>query len=366
MPTQRPVLARGATQAARSRRWLALLATLLVAATLLTACGARTARPRLAVRGNLLVVGGSRWIARGVVDYLVPFYTDGPGVPDPALASYVHTDFTERNRAFAAMRADGINVVRVPVGTPGVGSAYHLNLASYVRHLVLVAAAAHAAGLRVLICWWDSLAQGSQLVTSYRADFPMMAAVARALRRDPWVFFEPDNEPNGVTVAQWLRVMEATDREWRRVIGYRGPLVMDTPGYSWSFPVQAAAALQHLDASLLGSAPQLVFANQRYPDGVGCFCSTQQAQWQALVGRWVGHYPILGTEYGDFNAGFPVNGAWLVELARYLLHVAVPRGDNGMITFVWSWVDPNSLTTTDHRTLNHLGTGILHSFWMGR
>lgn len=346
-------------------RGAALAGLLLILGIMITACGATPPIDRqLVVRGNLLFDGSKRWIASGANDYVLPFYDDGPGKPDADLAAFTTADFKNRAQIFHAMRRDGINVVRVPVGLSGFrGRLYGLSRQSYVHRLQLVATAARRAGLRVLVCWFDSAGMGSALPRDYRQDFPFMRSVVQALRRDPWVFYEPDNEPNGIATAAWRRVMSATVREWRGVLGYRGPLVLDTPGYSWTFPRRAVSSLQHLDASLLGGPSQLVFANHRYPDGAACFCGATKKAWLTTVGRWVSRYPILGTEYGAYVKGFPPNDRWLAEMVSYLRRRAVPKGDNGMIAFVWSWVDPSSLTRPNHVTLNASGRVVRRGYW---
>jgi len=347
-----------------TRSWVVLLSVLVVLSAGLDSCGAASNFDRaVSVSSNLLMVGSSRWVARGVVDYVLPFYVDAGDRPDPDLVRYTTADFTERKRIFEAMHADGVNLVRVPVGLSAVsGKPYGLSLNSYVRRLALVVKAARAAGLRVLICWWDSLSEGPNWPREYRGDFTMMSAVAHAFAGDPDVMYEPDNEPHGVTVAQWTDVMSATLREWRTKIGYKGVLVIDTPGYSWTFPPAAAAALEKLDGRLLGGRPELVFANHRYPNGAKCFCGAEAEAWQEAVGRWIWKFPILGGEYGSYTVGFPANRAWLGEIAAYLRR-QVPKGLNGMIAFVWSWVDPNSLTHRNHLTLDSPGRAVRSKFW---
>lgn len=328
----------------RLRSTAVLVAAALCAAGL-GACGGPAGVTPLSVRGNLLVAGSDRFVARGVADYVIPFYDGSDGTADPSLAKTTAQDFTDRAAMFAAMHRDGINVVRIPLSTTDyLHDAYGLGGPSgYVRRVVETVHAAQRAGLRVLLCWWDSLGWGPDLASRYRTLWPMAAAMTAAVGNDPDVFYEPFNEPNGIDWSVWQRVVDATLIEWRTVLHYHGVLVLDTIGYSWSFSPPVATAVRDFDASLLSGHPEVVFANHRYPNGAKCFCGSQAKQFSTSLNDWVQQFPVLGTEYGIYNSGYPPNTTWVSQLLQETRSLE-PAGFNGSILFVWNWVDPNSLT----------------------
>lgn len=300
----------------------------------------------------MLETGGHRVVLRGVVEYVLPFYDEAPGKSDPSLASFTDADFRERDQIFKAMVQDGINSIRIPLGlTDYNNETYHIGgKTGYLKRLRETVKSADHYGLRVILSWWDSLGWGPSIGEFYRRSFPMMQSVVEAIGNNPSVLYEPDNEPNGIDWGVWTRVMAATVKEWRSVFGYRGPLILDTINYSWSFSPTRAKYLQNLDSSLLDSPSQLVFANHRYPDGDTCFCGLSKQDWMSGVGRWVGRYPILGTEYGVYVDGFRPNNGWIEQFSSFIFRSEIPKGLNGGVFFLWSWVDPNSLTLTNHLT----------------
>jgi len=329
------------------RSLLAVLAALLACAGLLSACQGETPAKQLApleLRGNQLYAGSQRFVASGVVDYLLPFYKDGSSA-DPTLARYSALDFAERDAMFAAMRKEGINLVRIPLGLPGFDGGYGLGgQAGYLKELVETVSSARQAGLRVVLCWWDSLGWGSRLPEEYRSEWPMVASVVKAVGADPDVIYEPYNEPNGISWSQWEQISEATLKFWRHDLRYRGVLVLDTIGYSSEFSPSAASTIEAADRSLLGGPSQVVFANHLYPLSLDCFCGQARSQWISGVGRWSAQFPILGSEYGIYIEGYRPHLSWMDGLLPVLVK-AEGEGFNGVVLFVWNWADPNSLTS---------------------
>ena len=301
------------------------------------------------------MAGNHRFIARGVTDYVMPFYADGNS-PDPHLAAATAANYAERWTAFRAMQSAGINVVRIPLGLPGfVSDIYGLGGTNgYLRRLRLTVQAAQSVGLRVILCWWDSLGWAGSLPRQYQSDWTMMASVIRAIGPNPDVIYEPFNEPNGLDWASWQQVVISTLREWRTHLGYQGPLILDTIDYSWTFSASAATAVQAADSQLLGGPPQLVFANHRYPNGSDCLCGSSLNKFEATIGRWVSKFPLIGTEYGVYSAGYPASDRWMATMLTEV-HILDGRGFNGAAVFTWYWIDPNTLTTAPPGPLTTYG-----------
>ena len=352
-----------------SRQLLRSVAVVVAALTLafvLASCSGAAISPGrpLQVRGNLIERGGVRFLARGAVDYVLPFYSGAGGGADLTLKSATEANYADRAAAFRTMRSDGVNLVRIPLGLPGwTSDIYGLGgQKAYLRRLVSVVRAAESAGLVVDLCWFDSLGWGSDLPDRYRRAWPMERAVIEAVGRDPDVVYEPFNEPNGLSWGQWSQVIQGTLTEWRRVFGYRGVLILDTIDYSWTFSASAASQVQKFDARLLGSAPQVVFANHRYPNGASCFCGRQVSNFQQTIGQWVGRYPLIGGEYGVYVAGFVPNPDWMAQFLPTIRRLD-SNGLNGAILFVWRWVDANSLTKAEGSTLSAYGRIVRSELW---
>lgn len=334
----------------------AIVATALVA----TGCvpsSSPNSPPVLRTSANLLVDGrGHRVVLRGVTLYAVPFEDAGAGHPDPNLQRVTSTVYADRTAIFHSIAATGANVVRIPVSgyswthdTYGLGGS-----AGYLRRLVAIVDAARHAGLYVIIGWWDATAWGTTFPANEPGQAAMMAAVAHAFRHDGRVMFEPFNEPNGIGWSSWQGVVTRTLDLWRRQIGYRGVLILDTIAFSWDFdPAQATVVLDE-DRRIAGT-PDVVFANHRYANTDTCFCGRAAQAWTDDVERFVGTFPILGDEYGNFNAPFPPQPAWTSQFLAYVGTRSIPAGLNGALAFVWYWVDPNTMTAADAHTLTAYG-----------
>ncbi|HSK28129.1 MAG TPA: cellulase family glycosylhydrolase, partial [Jiangellales bacterium] len=320
--------------------------------------------PHLVVQGTVLrEAGGERFVVAGAADYLLPFYAADDGGPDPAVLEYTERSFRSRDAAFEEMRRAGINLVRVPLGPgPYVDDVYGLGgKQGYLRRLEQVLDSAHRAGLVVLLGWWPDEQDLTDAGWSQRL-LSMMADVAGLVGDRPGVMIEPVNEPALDDWPSWSGAMTDLLTFWREDLAWRGVLVVDTPGFSWSLAVGPVRRLLAVDGRLLGGDPQLLVANHRYANDEECFCGDTLDEWVAEIGQHVDEVPVLGTEYGWFNAGFPVSDRWNQELFDHLATVAVPAGLNGAVAFLWSWVDPNSMTLEDGMTLGANGTQFRDAF----
>ncbi len=318
----------------------------------------------LSVQGNeLRNVHGHRFVFRGVVVYALPFYYDAGGRSDPTLESFTSYAWTHRFQLFQAIRATEANVVRIPVSLAVYSDNRYLpgGRRGYLQRLSGIVEAARAAGLYVILVWWDSLGFGSHLLEDFHRLFPMMSAVYHLFRHDSNVLYEPYNEPHGITWGQWLAVMINTLAFWRKSLHYGGILILDTTGYSWDISPLYLRAL--LDAgTFLRSQPNLLFANHRYPNGATCFCGNNRLTWQRQVGRYLNTLPMLGSEYGIYDGQGPVSANWGRGFLANLARNDIPRGLNGAITFVWDWVDPNSMTNPATHQLTYWGRVVVSQF----
>lgn len=312
----------------------------------------------LSVVGNVLQADGQRFVLAGTSAYVLPFYTDGEGGQDESLAQTTERGYRQREKMLDQMRRSGVNTLRIPVALSGYSKdVYGLGgQRGYLERLRGVVSAAAVRDIRTIVGWWDSHSVGAAWLTTYRDSFPMMRDVREALAPWPGVMYEPFNEPHDVTWDQWAPVMEDVITFWREELSYDGVLLIDTIDYSWSFEPEMARRVQGHDARLRAAGPAVVFANHRYANERTCFCEQEKASWQEEVGQYVDEFPIAGTEYGRWTGPeFTPQDLWNVEFARHASRVAVPAGLNGYVSFVWDWVDENSMTDDDGQQLNAYG-----------
>ena len=286
---------------------------------------------------------------KGVIVYAMPFYLTN-GADDPGLAAVTETAYENRWAMFARIKSLGFNTVKIPLqSTVYSGDAYGLDgAAAYLARLRAVVNAATTEGLYVILCWTDSLTEGSSILTEYSTPFPMMKAVEATFANNPGVIYEPYNEPHDISWDQWIVISEKMLLYWRGQIGYHGVLIADTQYWDWNFSPLYATALLQYDKALLGR-PNLLIANHRYPNGNSCFCGGERATWDSLIGQYIGKFPLIGTEYGIDDGIGPPEPLWGQQLLTYLATEAIPGGFNGAIMFVWNWQPDNmiDLTTGD-------------------
>jgi hypothetical protein len=280
----------------------------------------------LVVDGNLLKLDGRRWIARGTNVYV---QEDG----DRATVDGI---WRNREAMYDRMVSLGINAVRLSYWTS-------VDPARVRDHV----ASATARGLHVLLCPHDVTGRtGADLLGMIDAGRRTTTVLygTPGIGDNPLVYFEPWNEPGPGPWPEWRAFMEASVSHLRG-LGYRRPIVVDTPGWSWTFSPEDADRMIAFDAALLGGKAQVVFANHRYPrphqPADVSYDREHRAEHDETVLRHVGTYPILATEHG-WNVDDPPQDCerWLRELLRHLVASAIPAGHNGVFAWMWCW-DPN-------------------------
>jgi hypothetical protein len=315
--------------------------------------------PALRVVGNTLEQSsGKRFVMKGVIVYAMPFYLTNGGA-DPGLASVTETAYQDRWAMFARIKSLGFNTVKIPLqSTVYAGDAYGLDgMGAYLARLRAVVNAATTEGLYVVLCWTDSLTEGYSVLTQYSTPFPMMKAVEAIFANNPGVIYEPYNEPHEISWDQWIVISEKMLLYWRGGIGYHGVLIADTQYWDWNFDPVYVTALLRYDKALLGS-PNLLIANHRYPNGNSCFCGSERATWDSLIGQYIGKFPLIGTEYGIDDEIGPPELAWGQGLLTYLEDQAIPAGFNGAIMFVWNW-EPDAIAEPTTGALTPWGRAIV-------
>jgi hypothetical protein len=339
----------------RMRRSLAVSCTagLLLAATLTgvaSAAGSPTAvkatsapaSGQLYVDGNLLKnANGSRFVLKAAsVNFLEEY-------DDSYMDQTAAVDWQYHDQILSKMQSMGINSIRVPMDSDMYINSEIRSQAAWQQRYRDIVAAATAHGIRVFFVWFDPLSERANFPSEYQNAAPAMKALVDAVGvNNPMVEYEPWNEPNNIDNAQWLQVEKMTVAYWRVILGYTGPLYIDTAGWSWNFDPAQAQTLMNYDASLRKGKPNLVFANHQYANGSPTFAGTNQTNWNKTILANVNKFPIVGTEYGNANNSAP-QYTWDAQFLTYVAKVAVPLGFNGATAFTWDWVDGNTMVTAD-------------------
>ncbi|MBV8528803.1 MAG: cellulase family glycosylhydrolase [Candidatus Dormibacteraeota bacterium] len=311
--------------------------------------------------------GSARLVIGGSAQYSWPFLDVCSCYMTTAMGDYVH-----RNAIFARYAELHINATRVFLDARTyAANPFHIagGRSGELHWIADLVSSAAQHGVYTLLTWNDSSDEGASWPDRYRAAFDMFTDVVHTLGGgNPWVIYEPWNEPHDVTWSQWLGPVKAAISAFRG-LGYRGPLFIDTIDWSWSFNPAVARSVMQADDTANGQA-QIVFANHRYANGHSCFTcgkpvitgrsDTDADVWETEVGQYAAAFPIAGTEYGyyDYGANDPgPDPGWNAELLAYLADTKLEQGFNGYWDFVWDWNDANSMTTypTDYVTLSQHG-----------
>jgi hypothetical protein len=314
---------------------------------------------RLRMEDNQLVdADGEPVVLLGSTLYAFPFYLSDGWVDWPVMVES-RRNVEHLDQILDRMAEFGFDTIRVPLGTDAWAEhIYALTTEEWLDRIERIVADAAERDIHVMFTWWDALTWGSEWPQRYDESFEFMRAVHERVGDEPNVMIEPMNEPREITWDEWIEATSATVRFWREDLGYDGVLILDTINWSWSFDPDAADELIDLDTDLLGE-PNLMFAIHRYANDRTCFCDDELEQWERSVGRHIGDYPIIVTEVGNVNEGFPAQPQWVDQFVDHLVTDGVDRGLNGVLAFTWRWQDENSMTEWDGVNLTAFGSRII-------
>lgn len=292
------------------------------------------------------------------------------GVQDPIVGPDPLGDqqYAARDQICATLRSWGANYLRIRLFADYWNGLDTTSQAAYVAKAVGWRNAAQAAGLLTCFCWWDALDgthKGAAWATDYNLTFPLMTAVASAIGpTDPWTLYEPFNEPNNVSAADWYTAMAATITHFRTSIGYRGLLIIDPTTWAHDYDDTAFTNLEALDATLTGSGrANVAFARHDYPnDSPGQTWST--ATWTAATGGSSQRHVIIETEFGINNGPGVDNPAWGGAAATALAGQLASRINlGGVCAFLFgNWYDSNAITAADYTTTTTWGGYVRDNF----
>jgi len=209
----------------------------------------------------------------------------------------------------------------------------------------------HKARIHTVVTWARKEGLVVYLANSYSAaaaSLPWLRYLARAYKKDPYVWLQPMNEPNCAgaqyatsTCHSWSfwqgeeRLYIAAIREG----GMRSPIVVNAPAFSWD--------LSRIDRYPLHDQA-IVYGVHRYGNDDGAFGPAQQADSDGSWANLSATHAIIVDEVGEFNGPVRRNSLrWLQGFMRYAANWVNRRGGDGLIAFTWYWPDPNGMSNAD-------------------
>jgi hypothetical protein len=286
-------------------------------------------------------------------------------------------EYNDRQTVVNTIKAWGGNEIRLRVLACDYTAQTYMSQSTELQEIKDWQTTAQAAGLYVGITWWDADDCGSDSdanwTTNYSEAFPMMSAVISELGpTNPWVFYEPFNEPNNISDSQWLTAMEATDHLFRSD-DYDGILLIDTNDWSHEYNPSLMTSLQNYDSSQAGMSigSQIIFAKHDYADEYSDPSTFSESDWEANddgTSVWnTSLYPVWETEFGNYNCinatcSGAENLSWANEAATAMASYVNNGTLVGATAFVFNWVDANTMTTDDYTTPTQWGGYVENNF----
>jgi hypothetical protein len=282
------------------------------------------------------------------------------GISDFVTTTFGTSQHDNRDAVATTIVSWKANVIRLRVLADEYENPTHVgSQANYLQWVKDWAASAKAHGLYVQLCWWDSLDSQStsspkndaNWATQYGFAFPMMKDVHDALKLadgsdDPAVFYEPFNEPNGVTWGQWTPAMQATVSHFRTTLGYQGLLILDTTNWSHDYSDGPMSQMEAFDATLTKSGKaNLAFARHDYTNDYANVWSA--AQWTAATGGTSTAHVIYETEFGNYNGAGNQSDTWSAAVTAYFkTHLFDRTNVAGGDAFLFgNWFDANAMSS---------------------
>lgn len=282
------------------------------------------------------------------------------GISDFVTTTFGASQYASRDAVTATIAGWNGNVIRLRVLADEYENPMYVDSkATYLQMVKDWVAAAKSHGLYVQICWWDSLDSNNTAApkndanwaTQYAFAFPMMKDVHDALKLpdgsdDPAIFYEPFNEPNGVTWAQWTTAMQATLTQFRQTLGYQGLLVLDTTTWSHDYSDSPMTQIEAFDATLTASGKSnLAFARHDYCNDYGNVWSG--SKWIAATGGSATAHVVFETEFGNYNGTGNQSDTWSAAATAYFTTDLFDRTNvAGAEAFLFgNWFDANAMSS---------------------
>jgi hypothetical protein len=296
------------------------------------------------------------------------------GIQDQITTSFGTSQYNSRATVINTSKSWGANEIRLRVLAADYNNQSFMTKAQEIQQIKDWVNAAQAAGLYTGITWWDSLDgayKDANWATQYSQAFAMMTDVMNALGpTNPWVFYEPFNEPNNVSESAWLVAMKATAGHFRAG-GYTGVLLLDTDCWSHDYNDADMAALETYDASLagMGGKNQIIFAKHdyanEYSNPSAGFSSSEWPSNACGGAAWnFGAHLSWESEFGNYN-GSPssVHYPWSSGAATWMAQKVSDGTLAGATGFLFGpWFDANAMTASDNVTPTQWGGYVKNNF----
>ncbi len=322
---------------------------------------ASAANVKPTVAGHQLQLGttGNRLKMRGVAVW---------GIEDQVTGSFGAGEYNSRQTIVNTVKAWGGNEIRLRVLAADYNNQTYMTKAQELQEIKDWQTAAQAAGLYLDITWWDSL-DGSYNDANWAADysqaFPMMTDVINTLgASNPWVIYEPFNEPNNVSESAWLTAMTNTVKLFRSD-NYTGILLLDTDGWSHVYNDADMTSLENTDSGLagMGGKNQIIFAKHDYanegfanPDS-GFDSSHWPSNDDGSTSWDFTKHLVWETEFGNYNGSASTEHlAWSAGAASWMAAKVNDGTLAGATAFLYGpWYDANAITGSDNATPTQWG-----------
>jgi hypothetical protein len=296
------------------------------------------------------------------------------GIEDQITTTFGVNEYNNRQAIINTIKAWGGNEIRLRVLASDYNNQSYMSQVQELQEIKNWQTTAQAAGIYVGITWWDSLDgtySGANWANDYSQAFPMMSAVIRELgASNPWVFYEPFNEPHDVSNNQWLSAMESTDQLFRSD-SYTGILLFDTNAWSHDYNDYEMTQLENYDASQAGmnTINQVIFAKHdyanEYPNYSTSFDSAYWANNDFGTSTWnFTKHLVWETEFGNYNgSSATISYPWSAGAASWM--AAQVNNDTlvGATAFLFGpWYDANAMTTANGSTPTKWGSYVKNNF----
>lgn len=287
----------------------------------------------------------------GVAVQMMPYYAGAtPTTQQPYLAQVAERNFEQRDAEFAAIRSLGYDAIRVHIPGPSVyESELYESKAATVARVQSIVDSAKRAGLITIL---DADATGDRMA-NWRDYEPMFADLIASIGNDPWVIWEPFNEP--ADYAPGAPTYTAAVKgigSYLRSLGSLQPLILPSDGYEQEV---SRVLMDNIlgDAKTHGwRAAGLLFGVHVYLDqyaaGGDTFTGVPFDALQQGIASIMTSYPLIVTEMGRYNNGITMTNA-TAKAYRWVAGLGA-TGLNGLIGWDWDWTlnqatsDPNAWT----------------------
>lgn len=275
----------------------------------------------VAVKGGSLTRDGRPWMPRGVVQ--IAFVAPPAAQKGVFAAAYRHFD----PDAYAGLRAQGIDSVRMQISQPGLDPQSRLFDKAFRDRVVQAVHAARGAGLTVLLSVQDEEQSGEATPAELpdEATRRVWQAMAPLFGQDRGVMYELLNEPRpGPSPRNWRAWAKAMNETIRTVrdAGARNVIVAD--GLLFAERLRGAPELadpQH----------QVVYASHPYahdPKG------ETRADWDRKFGNFARTHPVIVTEWTT-SRNFYCTTTTPRAAEAFLSYLAERR--IGLMAFAWDF-----------------------------